>query len=216
MHTNLRTFQRLPLKFKDFSRLCEPCYWRADMPYKIKPNIYNNFTVTYLTTSHSCKARKNLKFQLVLWASSSHILLACGPLLLVLVNDFVRGWYAWTLAQCSPYQVVTGKISHLKQQYSYRLQLLKGLLKLNTVFLKNSHVVIWSNQGNEWICAKVLNYDVYTAFFYGPRILEWEQWRQSKIIGIQPFNYCCIEMTKADLHKIGLEMREWRFRELRS
>ena len=86
------------------------------MPYKIKPNIYNNFTVTYLTTSHSCKARKNLKFQLVLWASSSHILLA--------------------------YQVVTGKICHLKQQYSYHLQLLKGLLKLNTVFLKNSQVVI--------------------------------------------------------------------------
>ena len=25
LHKNLRTFQGLPLKFKDFSRLCEPC-----------------------------------------------------------------------------------------------------------------------------------------------------------------------------------------------
>ena len=25
LHRNLRTFQGLPLKFKDFSRLCEPC-----------------------------------------------------------------------------------------------------------------------------------------------------------------------------------------------
>ena len=34
---------------------------------------------------------KNLKFQLVLWASSSHILPAKGHYLLVLVNDIVRG-----------------------------------------------------------------------------------------------------------------------------
>ena len=26
LHRNLRTFQGLPLNFKDFSRLCEPCY----------------------------------------------------------------------------------------------------------------------------------------------------------------------------------------------
>ena len=25
LHRNLRPFQGLPLKFKDFSRLCEPC-----------------------------------------------------------------------------------------------------------------------------------------------------------------------------------------------
>ena len=25
LHRNLRTFQGLPLNFKDFSRLCEPC-----------------------------------------------------------------------------------------------------------------------------------------------------------------------------------------------
>ena len=31
------------------------------------------------------------KFQLILWISSSHILLAWGHLLLVLVNDFVIG-----------------------------------------------------------------------------------------------------------------------------
>ena len=35
--------------------------------------------------------KKNPKFQLVLWISSSHILLACGHLLLLLVNDFVIG-----------------------------------------------------------------------------------------------------------------------------
>ena len=33
----------------------------------------------------------NLEFQLVLWASSSHILPAQGHFLLVLVNDFVIG-----------------------------------------------------------------------------------------------------------------------------
>ena len=34
---------------------------------------------------------KKLEFQLVLWASSSHILLARGQFLLVLVKDFIRG-----------------------------------------------------------------------------------------------------------------------------
>ena len=37
------------------------------------------------------RARKQLIFQLVLWASSFHTLLAWGHFLLVLVNDFVRG-----------------------------------------------------------------------------------------------------------------------------
>ena len=35
--------------------------------------------------------RKKQKLQLIHWVSSSHILLACGHLLLVLVNDFVIG-----------------------------------------------------------------------------------------------------------------------------
>ena len=41
---------------------------------------------------------KQLKFQLVLWASSSHILLAQGHFLLDLVNDFIRGWLTLSLA----------------------------------------------------------------------------------------------------------------------
>ena len=35
--------------------------------------------------------KRNLEFQLILWAISSHILLVQGHLLLVLVNDFVIG-----------------------------------------------------------------------------------------------------------------------------
>jgi len=38
LHRNLRTFQGLPLKFKDFLRLCEPCArgeikYQASWPY---------------------------------------------------------------------------------------------------------------------------------------------------------------------------------------
>ena len=157
--------------------------------YNKAQHLQSFYTDTIIWQHHTVAGlEKNLEFQLVLWASSYHILPAWGYLLLVLVNYFVRGWYAWTLAQCSPYQTVTGKIYCLKQQYSYSLQPLKGLLKLNIIFLKNSQVVIWSGQGNEWICAKVLNYNVYTAFFYRPwRILETEHWRQCKIIGLQRF-----------------------------
>ena len=35
--------------------------------------------------------KRNLELQLILWVSSSHILLAWGHVLLVLVNDFVIG-----------------------------------------------------------------------------------------------------------------------------
>ena len=38
---------------------------------------------------------KKLEFQLVLWASNSHILLSKGHFLLVLVYVFVRGWLSW-------------------------------------------------------------------------------------------------------------------------
>ena len=38
--------------------------------------------------------KKKLEFQLVLWGSSSHILLGWGHFLLVLVNNFIRGWLA--------------------------------------------------------------------------------------------------------------------------
>ena len=40
------------------------------------------------------RARKELEFQLVLWATNSHISLAWGHFLLILVNDLVRRWLA--------------------------------------------------------------------------------------------------------------------------
>lgn len=40
---------------------------------------------------------QKIVFQLVVWANSSPILLIWGHFLLVLVNDLVRGWLAWTL-----------------------------------------------------------------------------------------------------------------------
>ena len=43
------------------------------------------------------RARKELEFQLVLWATNSHISLARGHFLHILVNDLVRRWLAWTL-----------------------------------------------------------------------------------------------------------------------
>ena len=42
--------------------------------------------------------KKKHEFQCVLWASRSHMWLASSHFLLILVNDFVRGWLAYTLA----------------------------------------------------------------------------------------------------------------------
>ena len=42
--------------------------------------------------------KKTLEFQLVLWVISSHISLAWGHFSLILVNDFVCGWFGWNLA----------------------------------------------------------------------------------------------------------------------
>ena len=41
--------------------------------------------------------KKTLEFQLVLWVISSHISLAWGHFSLILVSDFVCGWFAWNL-----------------------------------------------------------------------------------------------------------------------
>ena len=43
------------------------------------------------------KKKKKPEFQLILWASSSRILLTLGHFFFVSVNDFVRVWIAWTL-----------------------------------------------------------------------------------------------------------------------
>ena len=42
--------------------------------------------------------KKTLDLELVLWVSSSQILLACVHFLLLLFNDFFRGWLAQTIA----------------------------------------------------------------------------------------------------------------------
>ena len=44
------------------------------------------------------RVRKEREFQPVLWASNSHITLAWGHILLILVNDLVRRSLAWILA----------------------------------------------------------------------------------------------------------------------
>ena len=53
----------------------------------------------------SAGLKKNLEFQLILWAGISHNLLAQGlHFLLAIVNDLViNGCLAWTLAHCALY-----------------------------------------------------------------------------------------------------------------
>ena len=53
-----------------------------------------------LHVEHSLKrlGKKKNEFQLVLWTSCCHILLAKCPFLLEVVNDLVRGWLTFTLA----------------------------------------------------------------------------------------------------------------------
>ena len=53
---------------------------------------------------------RKLEIQHVLWASSLAILLSQGRFLLDVVNDFVRGWLAWTLAH------LASKLKLLAQQ----------------------------------------------------------------------------------------------------
>ena len=63
------------------------------------------------------RARKELEFQLVLWATNSHISLAWGHFLLILVNDLVRRWLAWTLVHWAGelYSYVPSKKIYLPQ-----------------------------------------------------------------------------------------------------
>lgn len=81
-----------------------------------------------LTSWQSCKKRKTyvlsiqslkLGFQLVLCRSRSHISLVLGHFLLVLENDFVRGWLgAWAL------KVPTGQVSFKKYLPSKKIYFL--------------------------------------------------------------------------------------------
>ena len=64
---------------------------------------------------------------------------------------------------------------------------------------------------NIWKCAKV-----YTAFLFMGNAF----WKESigdrvKLLESNVLN-CCLKITMADLHKIGLEMSEWHFTELSS
>ena len=71
------------------------------------------------------------------------------------------------LFQCSPYQVVTVKIFCLKQHFLWPATTAWRFTKIKQVALKNTQVVIWSNQGNEWMYGKVLKY-TQLFYFYGP------------------------------------------------
>ena len=57
-------------------------------------------SVKILITWTYLQGSKKPEFQLVLWASSSHILLAQGHFLLDLVNDFIRRWLAYLSLTC--------------------------------------------------------------------------------------------------------------------
>ena len=63
------------------------------------------------------RARIELEFQLVLWATNCHISLAWGHFLLILVNDLVRRWLAWTLVHWAGelYSYVPSKKIYLPQ-----------------------------------------------------------------------------------------------------
>ena len=67
---------------------------------KIPTHCFKEALVMWpLSASGLCiTAQKELEFQLVLWVSSFHILLAQGHSLLIKVNDFVGGWIVWTFA----------------------------------------------------------------------------------------------------------------------
>ena len=70
--------------------------------------------------------------------------------------------------------------------------------------------MIWSDQRNEWIYGTVLKYA--QRFFYGPRILEREHLKTE----LNNWDQTFYVFKSADLRKIGLQMAEWRFRELSS
>ena len=76
-------------------------------------------------------------------------------------------------------------------------------------------MLIWSNQGNELIHGSVLK---YTQFFLFMGHAFWKEsiCRQSKMLLLESnVSNGCLKIM-ADLCNIGLQMTEWRFRELSS
>ena len=92
---------------KHFSSI--PGSYNVTQCFLLKSFAFPNFgkleypiTLTYLEITqlmpYRNRARKKKWIPACPWASSHHILLAKGHFSLILVNDFVRGWTAWTLA----------------------------------------------------------------------------------------------------------------------
>ena len=115
------------------------------------------------------------------------------------------------LFQCSPYHVVTVKIFCLKQHFLWPATTAWRFTKIKQVALKNTQVVIWSNQGNEWMYGKVLKY-TQLSIFMGHALWKENIQGRVKLLKWNILN-CCLKRTTANLHKIGLKMREWHFRE---
>ena len=70
-------------------------------------------------------------------------------------------------------------------------------------------------QGSKWIYGKVLKYTLYTAILFMGQAF-WKENIEDRVKLFESIiNWnCSVKVTMADLHKIGLKMREWRFREL--
>ena len=75
---------------------CQSCWLAKEILVRLGLFL----SVKILITWPYLQGSKKPEFQLVLWASSSHILLAQGHFLLDLVNDFIRGWLALSLVTC--------------------------------------------------------------------------------------------------------------------
>ena len=78
------------LNYKIYTSTAAYPYWTT--------SLLPLMTSTFSTLIWQGLKKKKHAFQSVLWARSSHILLGSGHFLLVLVNDFVGGWLAYTLA----------------------------------------------------------------------------------------------------------------------
>ena len=115
---------------------------------------------------------KNLEFQLVLGASSSHIVLAEGHLLLVLVNDFIRGWVVLTLiGQVSLKSYLSSKKIHLTRTYWLGLVLSPaiGICRSSFLRLLIVHVNVYIQQLEIWATALLEEISNIDKFF----ILLW-------------------------------------------
>ena len=107
---------------------------------------------------------------------------------------------------CSPYQVVTGKIYHLKQHFLLR-----------ATAWRFTKIKLWSDpiftriEMNEciWKSTKIYRAFVFMGHSFWKENIE----ERVKLLESKVFN-CCRKITTADLWKIGVKMREWHFGKL--